>query len=82
MIGSGTLALAFVDPGCAPCRKLLPDLARRQRDAARGQLAIVISGADPDAVDDMLHDRDARLVQAHLTVRDREQLGGQSLVQH
>jgi peroxiredoxin len=45
--GGRPLVLAFVDPDCAPCRSLLPELAERRGGDVR--LAVVISRADPDA---------------------------------
>jgi peroxiredoxin len=37
------LVLAFVEPGCAPCRALLPHLAERRNGDAPARLAVVIT---------------------------------------
>jgi uncharacterized membrane protein YphA (DoxX/SURF4 family)/thiol-disulfide isomerase/thioredoxin len=42
--------LTFTDPGCGPCRELLPDLARWHADPAAGLTFLAISGGRPDSI--------------------------------
>jgi peroxiredoxin len=72
--GGRPLVLAFVDPGCEPCRSLLPRLAARQVDGKGPPMAVVISGEDADAaramaaehgVSPALLDRDGAAAEAY-----------------
>jgi thiol-disulfide isomerase/thioredoxin len=67
------LALAFVDPGCGPCRSLLPDLARPDSRAA-----VVISRGDPVASRVLASDHDlpAALLDPDGSVADAYEANG------
>ena len=43
------LALIFVDPGCRPCRKVLPDVPRWTKEHADRLTVVVITAGDPVA---------------------------------
>ncbi len=79
LIGGGRpLGLAFVDPGCGPCRSLLPRLAARQGEAQGPPLAVVISGEDADAARAMAaeHDLSQALLDHDGSVRDAYEVPG------
>jgi peroxiredoxin len=67
------LALAFVDPGCGPCRSLLPDLAQRET-----RVAVVISRGDPVAARVLASDHDlpAALLDPDGSVADAYEANG------
>ena len=60
--GTRPLTLVFVDPGCGPCRTLLPELATRQSGDSGTQVAVVVSRADREATRDLLSEHDVPLV--------------------
>jgi peroxiredoxin/thiol-disulfide isomerase/thioredoxin len=60
--GGRSLTLVFVDPGCGPCRELLPELAMRQGEESSARLAVVVSNVDPKATRELLSEHDVPLV--------------------
>jgi thiol-disulfide isomerase/thioredoxin/uncharacterized membrane protein YphA (DoxX/SURF4 family) len=67
------LALAFVDPGCGPCRSLLPEFARGE-----SRIAVVISRGDPVASRVLASDHDltAALLDPDGSVADAYEANG------
>ncbi len=59
--GDRPLAVVFVEPGCAPCEALLPELAGLQRDASGATFAVVVSRGDPDAAGALLGEHEVPL---------------------
>lgn len=54
--------LAFVDARCGPCRALLPDLARWQRELAEELTVAVVATGEPAAVQTMVEEAGASVL--------------------
>ncbi len=56
--GDRPLSVVFVEPGCAPCEALLPELAGLPSDAP---IAVIVSRGDPDTAGALLGEHDVPL---------------------